>query len=92
MHSPLSTDTQHDLAPLEKRVEQVSKDAVRLQKAQKKAAKDIKSKESDVNSAWELLREKSKMREQKLGQALELQRYLDDFRDLKLAIPWRIIV
>ena len=74
---------QHDLAPLEKRVEQLTTDGIGLQKSQKKAATDISSKESAVNSAWKQLKQKSKMRKQKLEQALELQRYLDDFRDLK---------
>ncbi len=71
------------MAPLGKRVEQVSSDAVRLQKCQKKVASDIKIKETAVMTAWKQLKEKSKKREQKLELALELQRYLDDFRDLK---------
>ena len=74
---------QHDLAPLEQRVQQLSQDGGKLRSAHPESARPIGEKERSVNSAWKELITRSQQRKEKLGQAEKLQRYLDDFRDLK---------
>lgn len=75
---------EHDLAPLEQRVQQLSQDGGKLRSAHPESARPIGEKEKSVNSAWKELITRSQQRKEKLGQAEKLQRYLDDFRDLNL--------
>ena len=74
---------QHDLAPLEKRTKQLSQDAQQLSAVHPESAPHISEKEQQAMSAWKDLMSRSHRRKQKLGQAEELQRYLNEFRDLR---------
>jgi spectrin beta len=75
---------EHDLAPLEQRITQLSKDAHILSSAHPESSAHIGEKEHEATSAWRELIARSHQRKQKLLQAEELQRYLNEFRDLSL--------
>ena len=72
---------QHDLAPLEQRVKQLSQQAKRLSSTYPEAAKLLRKREEEAVVAWRELTDRSQKRKEKLGQAEELQRFLNDFRD-----------
>lgn len=72
---------QHDLAPLEQRVKQLSQLAKRLSSTYPEAAKPLRKREEEAVRVWSELMDRSQKRKEKLGQAEELQRFLNDFRD-----------
>ena len=74
---------QHDLAPLEQRVKQLSREGQRLSTSYFESSTHIAARESKAVTAWRELNAKSQRRKQKLEQAEELQYYLNDFRDLR---------
>lgn len=76
---------QHDLAPLQQRVKQLSQEGQHLSTSYPESATHIVKRESQAVTAWLELNAKSQRRKQKLGQAEELQHYLNDFRDLRFA-------
>ena len=77
---------QHDLEPLQQRVKQLSQLAKRLSSTYPDSAKLLKLKEEEAVGVWRELTNKSQKRKEKLGQAEELQRFLNDFRDLRYKI------
>ena len=84
MNPSLTADAiQHDLEPLQQRVKQLSQLAKKLSSTYPDSAKQIMLKEEESVSVWRALTERSRKRREKLAQAIELQRYLNDFRDLR---------
>lgn len=84
MNLSLTADAiQHDLEPLQQRVKQLSQLAKKLSSTYPDSAKQIMLKEEESVSVWRALTERSQKRREKLAQAIELQRYLNDFRDLR---------
>lgn len=84
MNLSLTADAiQHDLEPLQQRVKQLSQLAKKLSSTYPDCAKQIMLKEEESVSVWRALTERSQKRREKLAQAIELQRYLNDFRDLR---------
>ena len=84
MNLSLTADAiQHDLEPLQQRVKQLSQLAKKLSSTYPDSAKQIMLKEEESVSVWRALTEQSQKRREKLAQAIELQRYLNDFRDLR---------
>lgn len=74
---------QLDLAPLAQRAKQLAADAKSLRSLYPDGAAQIKEKEEQVTAAWNELITRTQQRKEKLGQAEELQRYLNEFRDLR---------
>ena len=74
---------QRDLAALEKKVETLSQEASRLAGSYPDSASHVMWKEREVGRAWQRLLARSQARKNKLVQAEQLQRYLNDFRDLR---------
>lgn len=68
---------------MENRVQLVVQDAKELVAKKTDLDSQIKGGEQAVLQAWEELIKKSRERKMKLLQAEELQRYLDDYRDLR---------
>ena len=68
---------------MESRVQLVAQDAKGLATIHTESDSQIKAENDSVMQAWQELITKSQERKLKLLQAEELQRYLDDFRDLR---------
>ncbi len=73
---------QQDLAAISEQVETVTKDAERLLQQFPDAQEHIHSKHEEMVQAWNLLLEKAGLRKEKLQQALNLQMYFNDYREL----------
>ena len=61
----------------------LSDECKRLCDTYPESSSHVKDKEKDVLSAWEKLMERSKARKEKLVEAEQLQRFLNNFRDLR---------
>ena len=83
--------TQRDLAALEKQVSLLSQEAKRLANTYPERASHVRKKEQQTLTMWKALIERSTGRKNKLVEAEQLQRFLNDFRDLrylkKVCIP-----
>ena len=77
---------QRDLAALEKKVNVLSQESQRLSKTYPDSAALMREREREVATAWKALLTKSHARNSKLVEAEQLQRYFNDFRDLRCAV------
>ena len=77
---------QRDLAALEKKVKILSQECQRLSKTYPESAALMREKDREVVTAWQTLLTKSQARNSKLVEAEQLQRYLNDFRDLRCEV------
>ena len=77
---------QRDLAALEKKVKILSQECQRLSKTYPESAALMRDKDREVVTAWHTLLNKSQARNSKLVEAEQLQRYLNDFRDLRCEV------
>jgi spectrin beta len=68
---------------LKDKVKVLSDECRRLCDTYPESSSHVKDKENDVLSAWEKLLERSKARKEKLVEAEQLQRFLNNFRDLR---------
>ena len=75
--------TQRDLAALEKQVTLLSQEAGRLSSTHPERATHVRKKEQQTVSIWRALIERSSGRKSKLVEAEQLQKLLNEFRDLR---------
>ena len=75
--------TQRDLAALEKQVALLSQEAKRLGATYPEKADHVRQKERQTLAIWRGLVERAGGRKSKLVEAEQLQRLLNDFRDLR---------
>ena len=83
---PLSyffSHVQRDLAALEKQVALLSQEAKRLSNTYPERSSHVRKREQQTVSSWKALIEKSKGRKNKLVEAEQLQRFLNEFRDIR---------
>lgn len=74
---------QRDLAALEKQVTLLSQEAKRLSTTYPEKSSHVRQKEKGTVSIWKALIERSTGRKHKLVEAEQLQKFLNDFRDLR---------
>ena len=74
---------QRDLAALEKQVSLLSQEAKRLANTYPEQVSHVRNKEQQTLTMWKALVERSRGRKNKLVEAEQLQRFLNDFRDLR---------
>ena len=74
---------QRDLAALEKQVALLSQEAKRLSNTYPERSSHVRQREQQTVTSWRGLIEKSRGRKNKLVEAEQLQRFLNDFRDLR---------
>ena len=75
--------SQRDLAALEKQVKLLSQETQRLSTTYPDKATHVGRKEQQAVTVWRALISKSSARKSKLVEAEQLQRFLNDFRDLR---------
>ena len=80
------TPHQRDLAALNDKVKTLSKECKRLCDTYPESSVHVNDKENDVLLVWEKLLGRSKARKDKLIEAEQLQRFLNNFRDLKYVL------
>ncbi|XP_065916481.1 spectrin alpha chain, non-erythrocytic 1-like [Dysidea avara] len=73
---------ERDLAALEDKIKFLGQEVTQLVSAQPGNTKVVKAKEKEVNDCWTKLQAKAAMRKAKLLESYDLQRFLNDFRDL----------
>ena len=73
---------ERDLAALEDKITALSKEAARLRDKLPGKAKNIKSKGSEVDFAWSSLKNKSRVRGNKLQESEKFQKYVNEYMDL----------
>ncbi|CAI8040975.1 Spectrin alpha chain, non-erythrocytic 1 [Geodia barretti] len=83
---------ERDLAALEKQVSLLSQEAKRLANTYPERASHVRKKEQQTLTMWRALIERSTGRKNKLVEAEQLQRFLNDFRDLSSWISDMIAV
>lgn len=64
------------------KVQVLSRESARLCATYPESSARVRGKENEVLKVWNTLKDRSKAREDKLVEAEQLQRYLNNFRDL----------
>ena len=69
---------ERDMAAIQSKLDQLESEASKLEKDHPEDAKDIRSKVGQINSVWYELKEILRRREESMGEAAELQKFLRD--------------
>ncbi|CAF3645885.1 unnamed protein product [Adineta steineri] len=69
---------ERDMAAIQSKLDQLENEATKLEKDHPDEAQDIRTKVSQINSVWYELKEILRRREESMGEAAELQKFLRD--------------